>query len=207
MSELVPPIPPPRRLGAVARFDAAADAVFDRIRGNAADRVFYTASELGDFSLIWHLTSVASALRPGLSEDEAVHHAVRNAVLLGVESALVNGPIKSLFKRSRPVVVEPRPRRLRQPRTSSFPSGHASAAFTFLAMADPDDPLRPVYAALAVTVASSRAYVRIHHASDVVGGAIVGLALGRAFRALWPPPARSVAPSRQNLSDSARMTP
>ena len=32
---------------------------------------------------------------------------------------------------------------------------------------------------VAAVVATSRAYVRIHHASDVVGGAAVGLALGK----------------------------
>jgi len=33
-------------------------------------------------------------------------------------------------------------------------------------------------------VGTSRAYVRIHHPSDVVGGAVVGLALGQAALAL-----------------------
>jgi len=32
---------------------------------------------------------------------------------------------------------------------------------------------------LASVVGLSRAYVRIHHASDVIGGAAVGLVLGR----------------------------
>jgi membrane-associated phospholipid phosphatase len=32
---------------------------------------------------------------------------------------------------------------------------------------------------MATVVGTSRAYVRIHHASDVVGGAAVGLTLGR----------------------------
>jgi undecaprenyl-diphosphatase len=36
----------------------------------------------------------------------------------------------------------------------------------------------PVWFGVATLVGSSRAYVRIHHASDVLGGAVIGAALG-----------------------------
>jgi undecaprenyl-diphosphatase len=36
----------------------------------------------------------------------------------------------------------------------------------------------PAWFTLAALVASSRVYVRMHHASDVAGGALLGLALG-----------------------------
>jgi undecaprenyl-diphosphatase len=39
---------------------------------------------------------------------------------------------------------------------------------------------------VAVVVASSRVHVRIHHASDVVGGAIIGVFLGELARHLVP---------------------
>ena len=48
------------------------------------------------------------------------------------------------------------------------------------------DRLRPVYYGLAVVVATSRIYVRIHHASDVLAGAVLGAALGRLGRRLYP---------------------
>lgn len=105
---------------------------------------------------------------------------------LGAESTIVNGPVKSLFRRNRPVSDVPRPHRLRKPKTTSFPSGHASAATVFAIVAGEDDPLRRVYVALAATVALSRVYVRIHYASDVVGGAVVGAVLGTAWRRMWP---------------------
>ena len=44
------------------------------------------------------------------------------------------------------------------------------------------------WAALAAVVAVSRIHVRIHHASDVIGGVAVGLALGLAARRIWPLP-------------------
>ncbi len=168
---------------AIVDFDAHVDRLLDRLRGRPlADRLFYTATELGDFSLIWHLLNVTRGLRRG--DDLA--GTVRLAAFLGIESAVVNGPVKSLFRRTRPVSDVPRPHRLRTPRTTSFPSGHASAAAVFAVTAGEDDSLAPLYVALAVLVATSRAHVRIHHASDVVGGAVVGIALGRALRKWWP---------------------
>ena len=105
---------------AVARFDAAIDTRVDRFRGHPhVDRLMYAASELGDFSLIWHLVSATRALGP----DRRLTHAVRVAAVLGAESALVNGPVKSLFRRHRPAWEQERPLRLRRPRTTSFPSG------------------------------------------------------------------------------------
>lgn len=168
---------------AIVHFDAAVDGALDRLRGNtAADRIFYTASELGDFSLLWHLVATTKGLRRG----DDLEGTVRLIAALGLESILVNGVIKSLFGRKRPVTDVPRPHRLRTPRSSSFPSGHASAATVFVVMASEDDALAPVYAAAAATVAMSRIYVRIHHASDVVGGVVVGAALGAAMRRWLP---------------------
>ena len=176
---------PPGLRARVARFDAAADRRFDRIRGNRlADRVFYDASELADFSLLWHMIGIARALLWRRRGPEAV----RLAVLLGVESILVNGIIKSLFRRSRPVVEQARPRRLRQPRSSSFPSGHASSAFTAAGLLSQRSRAWPAWYGLASVVAASRVHVKIHHASDVVGGAALGLVLGRVFRRIWPLP-------------------
>ena len=175
---------------AIARFDTAIDGRVDRMRGHPhLDRLMYTASELGDFSLIWHLTSATRALAP----DRQLVHAVRVAAVLGVESALVNGPVKSLFRRHRPAWEQERPRKLRRPRTSSFPSGHASAAMTAAGVLAQNDPLWPLYYAIGAVVASSRVYVKIHHPSDVVAGALLGLALARVARRVWPLPQPGVS--------------
>ena len=172
----------------VTAFDVACDAQLARLRGHpTADRTMYVASELGDWSLIWHLVGVGQALLPGRPPMSAV----RLSVILGVESVLVNGGIKQLFRRVRPEWTSeaPRPHRLRTPRTSSFPSGHASSAFTAAGVLSAGgDPLWPVYYGIAVVVASSRAYVRIHHASDVLAGAALGAALAAVANEVWPAP-------------------
>ena len=169
------------------RLDDAVEARLDRLRGNrVADRVFYAASELGEWSLVWHLLGLLQALLP----DRDPMSVVRMSTIVLFEGALVNGPIKLLFRRSRPewTAVAPRPHHLRLPRTSSFPSGHASAAFcAAVVLTGGGDPLWPLYFVVAALVATSRAYVRIHHASDVLGGALLGVALGLLANHLWVP--------------------
>jgi undecaprenyl-diphosphatase len=105
---------------------------------------------------------------------------------VGIESVIVNIGIKSLFERRRPRHQEARPHALRKPLTSSFPSGHATAAFCAAMLLSEDDPLAPVYWTAAAIVAASRVHVKIHHPSDVAGGMVIGLALGWIGRRLVP---------------------
>jgi undecaprenyl-diphosphatase len=174
----------PHPLGPIgASLDDAVDRVWDRLRGNPAmDRLFYTASELGDFSLIWHLLGTAR----GVATRGGTREATRLALALGAESALVNGVVKSAFRRERPIHDADQPHQLRQPLTSSFPSGHASAAFLAATLLSERSKVKPLWYGLAAIVATSRIHVRIHHASDVVVGAGIGLALGRLVRKAVP---------------------
>lgn len=169
--------------GSVDRFDRTIDAHLDALRGNRLwDRLFYTASTLGDFSVIWYFTAVTRALSPSTGRDEAL----RLGLCLAVESIFINGLVKSLFKRSRPVHDGPRPHRLRMPRTSSFPSGHATSGFLAATLLSDGRPNQiPLWYGIAAIVALSRVYVRIHHASDVLGGVLIGLAMGLLVVSLW----------------------
>ncbi len=177
------PLAPPT--GAVARFDAIVDRAFDPLRGNpVADALFEGASHLGDWSLIWHIATTAIGLLP----DEEPADTARVAVLLGFESLLVNQGIKRLFRRTRPHPDAEVAARLRTPRTSSFPSGHASAACTAAGLLGAAHPrLRVPLYTTAFVVATSRIHTRMHHPSDVVAGAAVGIALARAANRIWPP--------------------
>jgi undecaprenyl-diphosphatase len=168
----------------VRAFDDAVDRQFDRLRGHRlADRLFYGASAVGDHGMLWVMLG---ALR-GLRGDHHWRAAVRVGVGVGLESVLINVGVKSLFRRQRPVSTVPRPLPLRIPLTSSFPSGHATSAFCAAALlSDGDAALAPLYYGLAAVVSASRVYVRIHHASDVVGGVAIGALLGRAGRQLVP---------------------
>jgi undecaprenyl-diphosphatase len=168
----------------VNQFDDAVDTAFDSLRGNKlTDRIFYTASELGDFGLLWVIFGLLRALRGGKLNEKA---ALRAIAATGVESFIVNIILKSIFGRGRPVREIEHPLPIRIPLTSSFPSGHATAAFCGALLLSDEDPLSGLYFASAILVALSRIYVKIHHASDVAAGVVVGLSLGAIAKKLVP---------------------
>ena len=176
-----------RILDLVDRFDDRVDLLFEKLRGRPwADRVFYTASQLGDYGLIWLLLAALAALG---GSWRAERNLWRLAAVLGLDSMFVNGLLKSLIKRSRPLVDDgERPLYLRRPVTTAFPSGHASSAVVAAMLLGEigGRRWRNLLWLLAATVALSRIHVRIHHASDVAGGAATGMVLGRLARRIWP---------------------
>jgi membrane-associated phospholipid phosphatase len=171
---------------AVARFDEAVEARIGEVRGNRVlDRIMYAASAAGEGSLIWHVLGLLLVPLAG----HTLHSSLHLSTILIIESVVVNLGIKQLFRRRRPEWTsdEARPHRLRTPRSTSFPSGHASAAFMAAGVLSAGgDHLWPAYYALAVVVASSRCYVRIHHASDVLAGALLGTGLALVANYAWP---------------------
>ena len=175
----------PLAVGARA-LDRAVDRIIVRVQNPVLDVVFYPLSSAADHSLLWLATAgireATGKARPGT--------AVRLAAVLAAESAVTNLALKSVFGRIRPAldpaVTGPLPWGLRRPVTSAFPSGHATAGFTtavFLSAADPGPP----WYLLAGLVGFSRVYVRLHHTSDVLAGAALGLAFGLVARRFAPP--------------------
>jgi undecaprenyl-diphosphatase len=172
----------------VRAIDRAVDATVSQAHNPVLDSVLYPLSSAADHSLLWlAVAGVREAVGPARPGT-----AVRLAAVLGVESAVTNLVLKSAFGRIRPLLDEPAPTGrlpwgLRRPVTSAFPSGHATAGFTtavFLSRADPGPP----WYLLAGLVAFSRVYVRLHHTSDVVAGAALGVAFGLVARRFAPPP-------------------
>ena len=176
-----PPIGHPPGQGrfgpAVDRFDRAADAYLERFRGHPVlDAVMTGATHAGEFSAIWHAASLARGAQM-----------LALAIGLGVESLVVNQGLKRIFRRPRPTTDGDERFDIRAPLTSSFPSGHASAAgFAATTLIGWDGPRSaPLWGTMAAAVATSRPYVRIHHTSDVIAGAAVGVAMGLVARRVF----------------------
>lgn len=167
------------------RFDAAADRLFQPLRGQKhLDRLFYTLSALADHSLLWELFAAFLAISPRRRGT-----ALRAGAALGVESLLINVIVKSFFSRERPIDnTYEHPHHLRYPLTSSFPSGHATAAFAAASLLPNHRLGRWILFPLATLIALSRIHVRIHHASDVVGGALIGLVYAQVVKVVVPLP-------------------
>lgn len=169
----------------VDAFDERFDRFWDRFRGNRAlDALFYTASEVGDFGMVW---MAMAGVQGAIGGPEQTGHFLRVVAVLGAESIIVNGGLKSLFHRERPAWDQERPMHLRKPKTSSFPSGHSSSAVTAaLLLTDANPTLAPLWWSVAGVVAISRVHVKIHHVSDVFGGLVAGAVIGTVALRLLP---------------------
>jgi len=171
----------------VGAVDDRVDTWFEPLRGKPGlDGAAKVITGLGDRGLMWAATTAWRARRPGPSRARAV----RALAVAGVESSLVNAAIKAVFGRSRPDRTGLRVAEggvpVREPKTSSFPSGHTLAAFCAATVMSErgDRSGNALLFTSAALVGVSRLHLRAHHASDVVGGAAIGVALGLVGRRL-----------------------
>lgn len=167
----------------VATFDDTVDGCLEQLRGHPTlDRVMTAATHAGEFSAIWHVSSLLRGVARRRPDQ-----VVALAIGIGAESLIVNQGLKRAFRRSRPTRSGDDRFDIRTPLTSSFPSGHASAAaFAVVCLVGWDGRRWAVlWVPMAAAVALSRPYVRIHHASDIVGGVVAGAAMGIAARRIF----------------------
>ena len=119
----------------------------------------YTSTS--DVGQIWILLGIVLAIIP---KTRKLGAAVLIAVLLGDVNPLV------------PMIID-------RPHGSSFPSGHATAAFAAfgaLLFSKGPKPLVIVVGIGAVLMALTRLYCYVHYPTDVLAGTIVGLLAGFA---------------------------
>jgi undecaprenyl-diphosphatase len=131
-----------------------------------------------DNGSLWAWMSVGLALLGGRRGRRAARAGLLS---LAIASPIVNGPLKWIVRRPRPVIdVVPEVRRIRTtPRTTSFPSGHSASAWCFATAAALEAPiLAPVLLPMAAAIAYSRVYTGAHYPGDVVAGSVVGALMG-----------------------------
>ena len=185
---------------AVAAFDGAVDRWFEPIRGvPSVDRVMYGATAIGEDGRIWLAAAAFLALRPSTRR-----RSLRLLVWLGIETVLVNGPLKKVVGRSRPEAPDERPHTIRVQTTSSFPSGHSASSAAMATILSEGSAWAPLWWAIALTIAMSRVHVRDHHASDVLGGLLVGTGMGLLGRRLGPLDVEPPVGCAQPLKASSR---
>ena len=104
------------------------------------------------------------------------------AVSLALEALLCNVILKPLVARTRPYEVNTMMELLiARPLDYSFPSGHTAAAFASAsALYFGRNRLWIPALILAVFLAFSRMYLYVHYPSDVLAGALIGIAAGWA---------------------------
>jgi undecaprenyl-diphosphatase len=142
------------------------------------DRIMLFASKLGDWGVIW----IAYALLFMCAADKRPN--ARPLFLAVTVCALAgNFVIKPLFKRTRPCNIdESRPLLLQRPSDSSFPSCHTMTSFAaVVTISQAGGIMGATSLIFAGIISFSRMYLFVHYPSDVLIGAIMGLAAGKLF--------------------------
>ena len=159
-------------------------AVYRAIAGTptpSLDEPLRRLSGLANNSKLWLGAAGALFLLGGRAGRRA---AVTGVAALGVNSAIVNLPMKFASRRTRPdrdSAGVPEQRRVPMPTSSSFPSGHAASAFAFAgAVAGSMPGIAVPLRGLAAAVAYSRVHTGVHFPGDVVVGSLVGAMVGEA---------------------------
>ena len=179
--------PTPRRSAAAAALHELAQvdrAVYRAIASTPTptlDEPLRRLSGLANNSKLW--LGVAGALF-ALGGRTGRRAAVTGMVAVGINSALVNLPMKFASGRERPdreTAGVPAQRWVPMPTSSSFPSGHSASGFAFAgAVAGSMPGLAVPLRGLAAAVAYSRVHTGVHYPGDVVVGSLVGAAIGEA---------------------------
>jgi undecaprenyl-diphosphatase len=171
---------------ALSRLDALDRRLFKAAATNhtpVLDKVLPPLTTSADHGLLWMAVAGALALT---GQRRA---AVRGLASLSLASAVANVPAKLTARRERPQLRPvPVPRHLlRQPTTTSFPSGHSASAAAFATGVALESPALAVpVGLLAAGVAYGRVHTGVHYPGDVLAGVALGAGAAVAVKRIWP---------------------
>ena len=147
-------------------------AMRTRFHGRRAETVGKWLGRIGEYGAIRFAIGLVLAFAdPDNGEDWLV------AGFLGPVAIGLNFAVKLVVRRPRPV-LEGLPPLGGAPSSLSFPSAHATSSFACATAMTRIAPEAAALFALAVAIAACRPYLGMHYPSDVIGGVILGVALG-----------------------------
>jgi undecaprenyl-diphosphatase len=145
-----------------------------RTRGHAPglEELMRRLGKAGNNGAIWFAIGIVLAVLDSAQREAWLICAVLGPVAIGLNFA-----VKLLVKRPRPV-LEGLPPLGGAPSSLSFPSAHATSSFAVATAMTRVDPLGALAFLLAFALAVGRPYLGMHYPSDVLAGALLGVALG-----------------------------
>jgi undecaprenyl-diphosphatase len=145
-----------------------------RTRGHspALEGAARALGKAGNNGAVWFGLGVALAIVDPSNREAWLICAALGPVAIGLNYA-----VKLLVKRPRPV-LEGLPPLGGAPSSLSFPSAHATSAFAVATAMTRVEPLGALAFVLAIALSLGRPYLGMHYPSDVLAGAVLGVALG-----------------------------
>lgn len=145
------------------------------LRCDLLDTAMPLITKLGNGGILWIICSLLLIIFP---KTRKVGTAV--AVSLALEALCCNVILKPAVARLRPCDVDTTVQLLiSHPGEFSFPSGHSGASFAAAsALFFGKSPLGIPAFILAALIGFSRLYLYVHYPTDVLAGALIGIALG-----------------------------
>ncbi len=147
---------------------------FMRTAGHTPGRVRAAKGlgKAGNNGAIWVAVGIVLAIFDGSNREAWLICAALGPIAIGL-----NYLVKLIVKRPRPV-LEGLPPLGGAPSSLSFPSAHATSSFAVATAMTRVDSLGALAFVLAFVLALGRPYLGMHYPSDVVVGAVLGVALG-----------------------------
>jgi membrane-associated phospholipid phosphatase len=149
-------------------------AMRTRAHGPAIEAIGRGLGRIGEYGIVWLAIGIVLAIADSDQRDAWLVAGVLGPVAIGINFA-----VKVLIRRPRPV-LECLPPLGGAPSSLSFPSAHATSSFACATAMTRIAPEAAVLFVLAAAIAACRPYLGMHYPSDVVGGAILGTAVGLA---------------------------
>jgi decaprenylphosphoryl-5-phosphoribose phosphatase len=145
-----------------------------RTRGHspAVERAARLLGRAGNNGALWLALGVLLALL-----DSSNRGAWLICAALGPVAIALNYVVKLIVRRPRPI-LEGLPPLGGAPSSLSFPSAHATSSFAVATAMTRVDPIGALAFVLAFALALGRPYLGMHYPSDVLAGAVLGVALG-----------------------------
>lgn len=154
---------------------AVLDWIQQNMRCEFLDALMRGLSVIGEYGAVWIAVTVLLLLLKA-------HRKCGLQMTAGLISGLLVGNVilKRLINRPRPFTINTDMTLLvSAPHGSSFPSGHAIACFVAATILLRYDKRMGIPALiLAILISFSRLYLYVHFPSDVLAGALIGVALG-----------------------------
>lgn len=147
------------------------------IRSDSLDNFFLTITSLGNMSILWFSMIL-------IFMTTKRYKKIGEIILISffLNLVIVNLILKISVGRVRPYeAVGFTDLLINHLSDNSFPSGHTSYAASFatvIILLAKSKPLKYYVGILAILIAFSRLYLYVHYPTDVIAGAIIGMAIG-----------------------------